>query len=109
MVINIGHLHQDYLNFSYKNPKNYDVSELEIYKKILLDSNAHKVNYRHNERIKSNRGYKYIHIIKHLMEDTHSGKGLMRVHLDKPNYIYWDDPNELIERLIIKRKKIDDS
>ena len=83
----------------YKNPKNYDASELEIYKKILLDSNAHKVNYRHNERIKSNRGYKYIHIIKHLMEDTHSGKGLIRVHLDKSNHIYWDDPNVLIERL----------
>ena len=65
----------------------------------MLDSNAHKVNYNANERIKSNKGYTYIYIIKKLMNDTHSGKGLMRVKQVKPNYIYWDDHNELVERL----------
>lgn len=83
----------------YKNPKNYDKYELEIYKKILLNTNAHKVNYEPNERIKANRGNKYKNIIKKLIDNTHTGKGLMRVNLQKPNYIYWDNPNELVERL----------
>lgn len=83
----------------YKSPKNYDKYELEIYKKILLNTNAHKVNYDPNERIKANRGTKYTKIIKKLFDNTHTGKGLMTVNLRKPNYIYWDDPNELVERL----------
>lgn len=83
----------------YKKPSNYDSSELDIYKKILLDSNAHKINYNADERIKSNKGYKYKHIIRKLMNVTHTGKGLMRVNQVKSNYIYRDDPNELIERL----------
>ncbi|XP_058985527.1 uncharacterized protein LOC131805847 [Musca domestica] len=83
----------------YQDPKNYDHTELDIYKTILLDTNAHKINYESNGRIKSNRGQKYKKIIKNIIEDTHSGKGLLTINPGKPNYIYWDDPNELIERL----------
>lgn len=56
-------------------------------------------DYESNGRIKSNRGQKYKKIIKNIIEDTHSGKGLLTINPGKPNYIYWDDPNELIERL----------
>ncbi|XP_073829702.1 uncharacterized protein [Musca autumnalis] len=83
----------------YQNPKKYDPTELDIYKTILLDSNAFKINYDPNGRIKGNKGQKYKRIIKKLMGDTHSGKGLMTLSPSKPNYIYWDDPNELVERL----------
>lgn len=83
----------------YHNPKNYDKSELEIYKRILLNTNAHRVDFNPNKQIKSSRGNKYKKIIKKLFEDTHTGKGLMRVNPQKPDYIYWDDPNELVERL----------
>ena len=48
----------------YQNPKHYDVSELEIYKNILLNTNAHKRNFEPNGQIKGNRGNKYKKIIK---------------------------------------------
>lgn len=83
----------------YQNPKNYDASELDIYKKILLNTNAHRVNYDPNGRVKASKGIKYRKIIKNLFVNTHTGKGLMKVNLQKPSYIYWDDPNELVERL----------
>lgn len=83
----------------YQTPKHYDASELEIYKKILLNTNAHKRNYDPNGQLKGNRGYKYTKIIKKIFAVTHTGNGLMSVNLRKPNYIYWDDPNELVERL----------
>lgn len=83
----------------YKNPKHYDPSELEIYKKILLNTNAHKKNFNPKGQLKGNRGQKYKNIIKKIFNVTHTGKGLMSVNLQKPNYLYWDDPNELVERL----------
>lgn len=83
----------------YKNPKNYDAYELDIYKQILINSNAHRRKNDPNEQIKGSKGFKYTNIIKKLFQSTHAGQGLMSVRLQKPNYIYWDDPNELVERL----------
>lgn len=83
----------------YKKPHNYDALELDIYKKILIDTNAHKRNYNPNERIKGNKGYKYKNIIQKLFDTTYIGKGLMTTISEKSNYIYWDDPNELVDRL----------
>lgn len=83
----------------HKKPKEFDTSEMEIYKKILIDTNAHRRNFNPNNQLKGNKGYKYTHIIKKLFDTTHIGSGLMNVNLHKPNYIYWDDPNELVDRL----------
>lgn len=83
----------------YKNPKHYDKSELEIYKNILLNTSAHKKNFDPKAQLKGNRGQKYKNIIKKVFDSTHTGKGLMRVNLKNSNYIYWDDPNELVDRL----------
>lgn len=38
-----------------------------------------------------------------LVGNTHTGKRFMTVNTQKPNYIYWDDPNELVERLKLLR------
>lgn len=83
----------------YKKPQNYDATELNIYKKILLNTNAHRKNYKSDGQVIGNRGYKYTKIIRKMFQNTHTGKGLMSVNMQKPNYIYWDDPNELVERL----------
>lgn len=83
----------------YKNPKNYDSYELDIYKKILISTSAHRRNHNPNEQINGNKGFKYTKIIKDLFRSTYTGEGLMNINLQKPNYIYWDDPNELVERL----------
>lgn len=99
----------------HKTPKGYDKSELEIYKKILINTNAHKRDYKADEQIKGTRAYKYKHIIGKLFKkksqknlpisspnatkSNYMGDGLMKFNSSKPNYIYWDDPNELVDRL----------
>lgn len=83
----------------HKKPEQYDSSELDIYKRILLETNAHRRNYDPSNQLKGNRGYKYKEIINKLFSTTYTGKGLMQVNLKKPNYIYWDDPNEIVDRL----------
>lgn len=84
----------------------------EKYKFVLTLTNAHRRNFNANKPIKSNKGLKYVHIIKPLFkylpsnvgsftENLSHGKGLPLLKTMKKNtdFIYWDDPNELIERL----------
>lgn len=81
------------------------------YKKMLLDTNAHRRDFDPNKAIKSNKGLKYTNIIRPLFiklvknypstESISEGAGLpimkkLNKHVD---YVYWDDPNELVERL----------
>ncbi|KYN27441.1 hypothetical protein ALC57_03150, partial [Trachymyrmex cornetzi] len=70
--------------------------------------NAHKHKHDSQGRLLSNRGYKYKHIIAPLMSMTpkkqskKSGKGLPRAMTLNDNaidYVHWDDPNELVDRL----------
>ena len=103
----------------HKIPKNYDSTELDIYKDILIKTNAHKRNYKPDGQVKGTKAYKYKHIIKKLFNNkvqsqkslipsisssnetikNYMGRGLMTLNLNKPNYIYWDDVNELVDRL----------
>lgn len=83
----------------YKVPKNYDKSELEIYKKILINTNAHRRDYTPNGQIKGSKAFKYKNIIGKLFKENKTGSGLMKLNSNKPNFIYWDDPNELVDRL----------
>lgn len=107
----------------------YDELDLENYKLILLDTNVHRLGYSRMGKLRSSRGHKYKNIISSLVsnESAYSGKGLnvgangdhMLTYSDlinqepnikpsgsglthsntEPNIIYWNDPNELIERL----------
>lgn len=81
-----------------------------IYKEILEKTNAHRRDFDSKKPIKSNKGQKYVSIIKPLFKlpekdfkkDSESvGYGLpilkkLRKYTD---YVYWDDPNELVDRL----------
>lgn len=80
------------------------------YKLILYQTNAHRRDFDPLKPIKSNRGYKYLNIVKPLLKPTKKcdstdsvsvGNGLPLLKKLKPNidYVYWDDPNELVERL----------
>lgn len=88
--------------------------DIRHYKLMLLETNAHRRDYDPLKPIKSNRGRKYLNIIKPLFKlrkvsastdtsqpDTHEGQGLSILKKWKKNvdYVYWDDPNELIDRL----------
>jgi hypothetical protein len=77
----------------FKNPKLYLPQDLDIYKQILEQTSAHLTN---SQRIKKG-GTKYNIILKLFS----SGKGLNYggLKLQKHNLIYWNNPNELVDRL----------
>lgn len=83
-----------------KRPDSTIVTQADLFQyKILLEqTSAHKQHYDPKRQANSNRGYKYVHIIKPLFltEKRTMGSGM---RIDKPRYEYWDDPNELVARL----------
>lgn len=85
------------------NPKDYDQQDLQDYLDILKISSAHMRNYDPLSRINGTRSYKYTEIIKPLFKGkgkAHSGHGMNMVYNEKPiEYVYWDDVNELVDRL----------
>lgn len=85
-----------------------DQDDSRNYKQMLLDTNAHRRDYDPIKPIKSNKGLKYLHVIKPLFQireqpdGEFKGKGLLPlIKKWKPNvdYVYWDNPNELVDRL----------
>jgi hypothetical protein len=79
-----------------KNPDDtiYNESDLETYRQMLLATHAHKQRFEQSKQVNSNKGPKYVNIIKKLLTKTGAGMCLNSVR-----YEYWDDPNELVERL----------
>lgn len=81
------------------------------YKTILLKTNAHRRDNDPAKPIKSNKGRKYTQIIRPLFmklakncastESISQGSGLTLTKKLNQNidYVYWDDPNELVNRL----------
>lgn len=95
--------------------KNPDLSlvtpeDMKNYKLMLMDTNAHRRYFDSKKPINSNKGQKYLKVIRplfRLRKDSHStdrsvqGEGLplMKKWKNDVDYVYWDDPNELVERL----------
>lgn len=88
-----------------KRPNNaeYDELDLKNYGTILYDTNAYFRKYDSTKGIQGSKSTKYKKIIKPLI---HKGGGIflkdpifMKLRQDNTDYIYWDDPNELVERL----------
>lgn len=85
--------------------------DLQNYKLVLIDTNAHKRNYDPLRPVNSNKGFKYMNIIKPLfkfsrnhtssLESLPQGKGinLLKEVKKDTDLVYWNDPNELVERL----------
>lgn len=75
------------------------------YKDILEYTNAHKRDFSRRGQIKGDRSIKYSKIVKPLFcldeTETKIGRGLPKLKDNKTfsDFIYWDNPNELIERL----------
>lgn len=94
-----------------KKPNLALVSETDkaIYKNMLVKTNAHKRDYTAIGQVKGDKGMKYCKIIKTLFnstsDDTHTFKHggnipvLKKAYKKNTDFIYWDDPNEIIERL----------
>jgi len=75
-----------------KTPKIYTTDDLNTYKRILIQTSAHLTS--DGKKIKKG-GNKFTDIIKPLFP---SGSGLS-VKLQNKSLVYWNDPNELVERL----------
>lgn len=89
-------------------PTKYDRKNLTDYKEILQITSAHKRNYDPLGQINGTRSSKYRKIIKPLFQrkkraiinQTTSGEGMNMVYNERPiEYVYWDDVNELVDRL----------
>lgn len=108
----------------FKDPLQHTQNDLAVYKKILEKTSVHRRKQTPSGKIKASNSKKYKNIIKELFPIASSssvtenlqtprkinlrkssktmqykGGGLMKLNLNKPNYVYWDDPNELVERL----------
>jgi len=83
----------------------YMEDDINKYKSMLLATNAHKHKHQSQGRLLSNRGYKYKYVIAPLMSiipKKKSGMGLPHAMILNDNaidYVHWDDPNELVDRL----------
>ena len=84
----------------------FDENDKQKYKNILLATSAHRRGYSAANPVKGNRGYKYRYIISPLVSTLKSGKGAagvipsaMKLTDNEIDYVHWDDPNELVDRL----------
>lgn len=72
------------------------------YGKILQMTNAHKKNYSSSEVIRRQNNSKFKNYVAPLASPIR-GKGLPRYKIARKDtrmdYVYWDDPNELVDRL----------
>ncbi|KYM97254.1 hypothetical protein ALC62_12068 [Cyphomyrmex costatus] len=77
--------------------------DMREYKSLLQATNAHRHKHHPLGRVLANRGYKYKNVIKPLVTPKKkSGKGVpraMTLNDGAIEYVHWDDPNELVERL----------
>ena len=97
----------------------YTENDKLAYKNILLTTNAHRRSHKADNPIVSSKGYKHKNIIAPLVSDKiQVGMDIPRARklnkLDKKvekviphamtlnenkiNYVYWDNPNELVDR-----------
>lgn len=108
-----------------KEPRGYKLEDKRNYRDILLRTNAHKRNYAATGQTVGNRSQKYKSIIQPLINQPtrlsswpstpsptsiasnlrrnikRTGKGLLMKHSKnkKIDYVFWDNPNELVDRL----------
>jgi len=85
-----------------KNPTIYTDNDLKVYRSILIQTSAHLT--ASGSKIRNTSCKKYKNIISKLFptDDGVGGGGyggelLMKVQ--KNNLVYWNDPNELVDRL----------
>ncbi|XP_070521848.1 uncharacterized protein [Cardiocondyla obscurior] len=79
----------------------YTDTDKENYKSILMVTNAHKRDYNSQNQVKSNKGHKYKNIIAPVLSKK-IGQGIpyaVTLNNNKIDYVHWDDPNELVDRL----------
>lgn len=82
----------------------YTEEDKNKYKSILLATNAHRRGSNILNPVLGNKGFKYKYIIGPLTFDRKTGRGIgiplaMTLNNNKIDYVHWNDPNELVDRL----------
>ena len=78
--------------------------DLSSYRDLMILTSAHKRRFEPNGDIRRHKSKKFNRIISDLFDNDKIGGGFLpqykiaRSNLYK-DYVYWDDPNELVERL----------
>nr|CAH7724684.1 unnamed protein product [Callosobruchus chinensis] len=89
----------------YPNKALFNEEDVDNYRRIVYKTNAHRRHYRATGQIAGSRLEKYKKIIAPIasnVSNNNSGGSMMtmmEVTNNKKDYIYWDDPNELVDRL----------
>nr|CAI5842535.1 unnamed protein product [Callosobruchus analis] len=93
----------------YPNKALFNDEDVENYRRIVYKTNAHRRHHRRSGQIAGSKLEKYKRIIAPIASTapTTSGGGggggnmmtMMEMTNNKKDYIYWDDPNELVDRL----------
>ncbi|XP_072751930.1 uncharacterized protein [Anoplolepis gracilipes] len=83
----------------------YTENDMHKYKSTLLATNVHRRDSNMRNPVLGNKGYKYKYIIASLFPIKKKiGKGInlprtMTLSENKIEYVHWNDPNELVDRL----------
>ncbi|KYM96919.1 hypothetical protein ALC62_12414, partial [Cyphomyrmex costatus] len=82
--------------------------DIQTYKNILLTTNAYRRGHNAGNLVLGNKGHKYKNIIAPLVLGKKVGTGIkkkpdlpcaMSLTDNRIDYVHWDDPNELVDRL----------
>ncbi|KYM95372.1 hypothetical protein ALC62_13986 [Cyphomyrmex costatus] len=82
--------------------------DIQTYKSILLTTNAYRRGHNAGNQVLGNKGHKYKNIIAPLVLGKKVGTGIkkkfdlpcaMSLTDNRIDYVHWDDPNELVDRL----------
>ncbi|XP_015121531.1 uncharacterized protein LOC107044239 [Diachasma alloeum] len=79
-------------------------SDKDTYGHIILTTNAHRLYYQENKSLRTSNSLNYQTIIKNLLLSKKTGTALPHHMIAsiiprKMDYVYWDHPNELVDRL----------
>lgn len=83
-----------------KSPKKYSDNDLHNYTEIVKSTYAHRQNYKPDGNPLSTSSSKYKHFIKPIIDEERVGGSGLKVYNTRPvEYVYWNDINELVDRL----------
>lgn len=88
--------------FRHPSEKLYTEDDIESYLDIVKTSGALHRNYNKSLQYAGNKSHKYkliMNLLKRKEFLPHTGTGLMKYSKNKLDYVYWNDPNELVNRL----------
>ena len=79
-------------------PATYTAIDRANYREFILSSDVARQGYS-RLRPYNTSGHKYKYLLKDLLTTKKVGSGFIRSVNERPRYVYFDDPNELVDRL----------